>query len=285
MFACACSSWPGPAGGPPGRVSVRLTFPVAILFALLLGLAPSKLSLPCPCSSLCLLPFLVSPLVLFCCFTLPVSSAFCGFRKSAPCAFARWGCHPPIFFPCLCAAPLSLACPWRGSFIIFPFSALPAFFGSLPLPLRLSVASCSPPQFLWFLFRAGCRPTAHRLLFSLRFVVSALLVVAASCRPPRIGLCFAGVVGLLLDFPSFFSAFCFCAALAAPRGLSRLASAPAPSLCYPVIGALPLDFLCSRTAFSYCTPVGSWLAGAAACPPPLVCGLQVWSLCRCFIEA
>ena len=47
VCACACPSWPGWAGRPPGRVLVRLTFPVAGFGALFVCLAPSGLGLPC----------------------------------------------------------------------------------------------------------------------------------------------------------------------------------------------------------------------------------------------
>ena len=43
--ASACSSWPGRAGRPPGRVLVRLTFSFG-RFGFLLCLAPSRLGLP-----------------------------------------------------------------------------------------------------------------------------------------------------------------------------------------------------------------------------------------------
>ena len=46
VCACACLSWPGRAGWPPGRVLVRLTFPLAVLGALFACLAPSRLGLP-----------------------------------------------------------------------------------------------------------------------------------------------------------------------------------------------------------------------------------------------
>ena len=45
--ACACPAWPGRAGRLPGRVLVRLTFPLAFLASLFACSAPSGLGLPC----------------------------------------------------------------------------------------------------------------------------------------------------------------------------------------------------------------------------------------------
>ena len=47
VCACACPAWPGRAGRPPGRVLVRLTFPLAVLGSLSACSAPSGLGLPC----------------------------------------------------------------------------------------------------------------------------------------------------------------------------------------------------------------------------------------------
>ena len=46
VCACACPAWPGWAGWPPGRVLVRLTFPLAGLGALFACSAPSGLGFP-----------------------------------------------------------------------------------------------------------------------------------------------------------------------------------------------------------------------------------------------
>ena len=46
MQSCACSSWPGRAGGPPGRVFVRLTFPLTVL-SFFFAEPPSGFGCPC----------------------------------------------------------------------------------------------------------------------------------------------------------------------------------------------------------------------------------------------
>ena len=86
VFACACSSWSGRAGRPPGRVLVRLTFSFG-RFVFLLCLAPSGLGLPLSFSLL--LPFPVG------CYSRP-PAAWLAPRLCPP--LGRWllfgGCSP-----------------------------------------------------------------------------------------------------------------------------------------------------------------------------------------------
>ena len=122
VCACACPAWPGRACRPPGRVTVRLTFPLAVLGSLFARLAPFWLGLPCLWLLLVffffLFPFppLVAPSL---CPALRV------FRPRVPWALAS--CPPPSFF--LPPPPL-------------PSGAFPAF--------RLPGASAPPPPFLSF---------------------------------------------------------------------------------------------------------------------------------------
>ena len=109
--ACACPAWPGWVGRPPGRVLVRLTFPLAFLACLFACLAPSGLGLPCL--------WLLSGFFFFFVFFLssppsvrPVVSCFA--------CFPAWG-----------ALGLGVLLPPP------PSPPPPFFFGPLPLPAAL----------------------------------------------------------------------------------------------------------------------------------------------------
>ena len=131
VFACACSSWPGRAGRPPGRVLVRLTFSFG-RFVFLLCLAPSGLGLPLSFSLL--LPFPVG------CFSRP-PAAWLAPRLCHP--LGRWllfgGCSPapPPFVSRVFVAP---ACGLGVFFFFFFFFSFflrapplsPAFSGFRP---------------------------------------------------------------------------------------------------------------------------------------------------------
>ena len=153
MCAYACSSWPGQAGRPPGRVLVRLTFSFGC-FVFLLCLAPSGLGLP-PSLSL-LLPFLVAfrsfvcsffffpllyaPLVFgFLCFPAPGALGL-GAGLCSSCALAGFvSPGPPVVFPRLLLPPPPLCVSQFSSFplgaLVFfslSFRAPPLFSGSRP---------------------------------------------------------------------------------------------------------------------------------------------------------
>ena len=139
VFACACSSWPGRAGRPPGRVLVRLTFSFG-RFVFLLCLAPSGLGLPLSLSVL--LPFLVG------CFSRP-PAAWLAPRLCLP--LGRWllfgGCSPAP--PPLCVSRFSsLLLVALGFFFFFLLLLLPpcapvvSGFLWFPAPGALGLGAC-----------------------------------------------------------------------------------------------------------------------------------------------
>ena len=125
VCACACPDWPGRAGRPPGRVLVRLTFPLAILGSLFACSAPSWLGLP---RLWLLLGFFFVSFPLLPLVAPPLSLALRVFRPRVPWALASCCPAPPPFF---FAPPPSLLS-----------SAFPAF--------RLPLASAPPLAFFFF---------------------------------------------------------------------------------------------------------------------------------------
>ena len=162
---CACSSWPGWAGRPPGRVMVRLTFSCGCL-VLPPCSAPSGLGLPAlrvfffPLLffSLFLSPFSLPPLA------PPLSLAFCASRPRVPWALALFvfaSFSPPcpvffLFFPFFRAVlpllhpphgPLFCRfwCPGSRRFVVRPhplFRPPPTFF--FPVVFSLFAGPSSP---------------------------------------------------------------------------------------------------------------------------------------------
>ena len=140
VCACACPAWPGRADRPPGRVLVRLTFPLAVVASLFACSPPSTLGLPC----LWLL------LVFFC---------FCFFSPSpAACApvVSCFACFPAM--GALGLGVLSLPSPPPLLFFLLPPPSVrpvvPSFACS-PAWGALGPASCpppSPPPFLFLFF-------------------------------------------------------------------------------------------------------------------------------------
>ena len=137
VCACAC---PGRAGRPPGRVLVRLTFPLAVLGLLFACWAPSGLGLPCL--------WLLSGFFFFL-FPLPPPSLRP--RCVLLCVFSGPGCPqpwrlvaPPLFLappPCClwrfllsgCLGPLRpppplFFCLYFRLFLVFPFSVFFSLF-------------------------------------------------------------------------------------------------------------------------------------------------------------
>ena len=130
VCACACSSWPGPAGRPPGCVLVRLTYPVAGLSFFFVW-APPGLSCPCFGSSFgfffcffCVSSFPFPPTSALAPLLSPV---FCASRPWVPWALALFVClqpPPPIPPPCF-LLPLSSHLP-SGAPAVSGFLCLPA---------------------------------------------------------------------------------------------------------------------------------------------------------------
>ena len=128
VCACACSSWLGRAGRPPGRVLVRLTFSFG-RFGFLLCLAAPFLvffSFPCPrprCLSLSLV--------------------------SGPGCLEPWRCALRSFFPP--ASRLSVRARFFFFFLLGRWLLLGAWCPPPPLPLCLAgfvaAARCPPPPF------------------------------------------------------------------------------------------------------------------------------------------
>ena len=140
VCACACPAWPGRAGRPPGRVLVRLTFPLAGLGALFACSAPSGLGMPC----LWLLVFFFffffffpfsSPLP--CC--APVVSGFPCFPARGALGFGVLLPHPPLFFFFFLVLP-------RCALVVSCFACSPAR-GALGLGVLLPTP---PPLFFFF---------------------------------------------------------------------------------------------------------------------------------------
>ena len=181
VFACACSSWPGRAGRPPGRVLVRLTFSLG-RFVFLLCLAPSGLGLPLSFSLL--LPFPVG------CFSRPPAA--------------------------LCLVFSSLLLVALVFFFFFFFS----FFSVRPRCLRLSLVSgpgCPGPRRLRCLF---CWPSASRLSVRLSLFRAFPLAVGCSCvvaapPPPRAvcSVCFVVARWCVLCVPCALRSVRCCASL------------------------------------------------------------------------
>ena len=137
LCACVCSSGRGRAGRPPGRVLVRLSFPVAVILACVVSSAASGLGLPC----FCLFP----PFVLSFVFFSPLLSL----------AFLLSFALGPV-----CLPPLSF-------FEIFPFFLFvlfPCCFLAVHFSFRVCLSRCSsfvplllppPPGAVW-LFASSC---------------------------------------------------------------------------------------------------------------------------------
>ena len=202
VCACACPAWPGRAGRPPGRVLLRLTFPLAVLASLFACSAPSGLRLPC---LLLLLGFFV-----FFWFSSPFSPSWrprcallCVF--SGPGCLGPWRLVPPprlfFFFP----SPASVR-PVVSFFACFPALAAlglgvlfppPSFFFFCPPPSLLSLAfpafrlpwaSAPPLPFFLFFFRVFLF-FLFRFFFFLFFSFPILLLPVVRCGA---GLCVLG---------------------------------------------------------------------------------------------
>ena len=181
VCACACSSWPGPAGRPPGRVLVRLTFPLAVLSFFLVRPPPGW---GCACLGFSLVffvfPFFPSP--------SPLSHPRC-FRHFV---LSGLGC------PGLGALRLLLPPPFFFVFFVF-LSPFPSCV-SHPLVLRAPpVAGCGvllfPAAGVPGLGVARFPPAPPFFFLLPPFVFRFPRCVGACCCPP---LCFVLCVPLAI---------------------------------------------------------------------------------------
>ena len=234
--ACACPSWPGRAGRPPGRVLVRLTFSLCRLVFLLCW-APSGLGLPLLWFVGCLPP--PPPFFLLSVFHAPpLSLSYFGFRPWVPWALAPcFSFLPPPPPPCVF---FSLCAPLVSGSLWFPALGalgLGALFLFSPPPPRLVFffSLCAPlvSGFLWFSAPGAlglgaacclfCWPPAPRLPLRSRLfcgfclAVGCSLVVAAPPPPPPPPFCVSLFFSLPLCAPFLerflvISTLCVCCA-------------------------------------------------------------------------
>ena len=274
VCACACPSWPGRAGRPPGLVVVRLTF-----------------SCGRSCCALCLLgslragvaPFFFAPRLIW-------RSLFSG-----PGCPLLVSCPPPPFFfsPSPFFFLVRPRCLWRSVF------SGPGCLG----PWRLLVSPSLPFFFLAFP-RSSCSSSPGFFFFAF-FSLCALVVSCVPCFPAR------GALGLgvflspppplfsfffLLFLGPFFPpplAFFFCAPVVsgvpcvpawAALGLDALLSPPPPPP--PVVFSFLFSF-CFLFFFPRLCLAGGAVRGWRVCPGlwgVLVCASVVLSLSLLFVR-
>ena len=216
VCACACSSWPGRAGRPHGRVLVRLTFSFG-RFGFLLCLAPSGLRLPSFWSFL---------------FSFPLSSSarpLCLLLSlvSGPGCPGPWRCVLFVLlasrFSALCALSLLLCC-LPGCWLL-PGRCLPpppfvsrdfSCCRSVPLVFFSLVRALVVSRFLWFPARGALGlgavlcvffPPASRLSVRSRFFFPAWPLASPWCLVPplpTLPLCLAGFVAAARCPPPLF---------------------------------------------------------------------------------
>ena len=142
---CTCSSWPGRAGRPPGRVLVRLTFSSCQSWCTLRLLNPLR-------ALIALCAVIVGCFLLSFFFATLLSPAFRVFRPGVPWAWASCGPPPPLFFfpapPVSCVrwfparGAMGLCALW-SSCVALLFACLFFFPPLLPPPLKCQ------PELLW----------------------------------------------------------------------------------------------------------------------------------------
>ena len=246
VCVCACSSWLGWAGRPPGRVLVRLNFHLAVLGALLACSAPSGKGLPrlwlllgFSFSSFSPSPPLLRPrCVLLCVFSGP--GCLGPWRLVAP--------RPPLFFS-FSPSPYSV-CPVVSCFSCFPAS------GALGLGLLLP----PPPPPCPFFFVFCPPPPPPSCLW--RFLLSGCLGCLRPPPPP------------FFLFFVFFPFFSFCRLCGAGRVCASWAVGCA-RVCLG--GAVPVVALCALAGVLWC-----WLLGLAVlCCLPVGLGVVLRWCCPC----
>ena len=247
-----CSSWPGRAGWPPGRVLVRLTFSFG-RFLFLLCLAPSGQGLPLPWSFVC--PPL--PLFLFFFFVFPLLSSLrplCLLLSlvSGPGCPEPWRC---VLFVLLASRFLALR-------------VIPLLWCCLAVGCSLAVALPPPP----FVSRCFCRrsvPCFRFFFFLCAHPLSPAFSVFRLRVPWALALCFVFFVGLPLPGSPCALASFVCPAwpLAASWWLP-----PPPPFCVSRFSSLPLGAPFPPFSFFPCVvrPRCLWLSlvSGPGCPGP-----------------
>ena len=262
VFACACSSWPGRAGRPPGRVLVRLTFSFG-RFVFLLCLAPSGLGLPLSLSLL--LPFLVG------CFSRP-PAAWLSVRSRLACVSRlAVGCSLVV------APPPPSPFVSRGFWSLL-LCALVFFFFFLRL-----FSLCAHVALAFSGFRPRVPWASALALFALlAFRFSALrALVLLSCFPPGCWLLLPGCCPPPPPFVSRGFRVCrsvLCAVLccASLGAVPRRAAARSVARCCAVVCCVALvccRCLLRRALWRCPSPWGPVLCGAAFCGVPPRCVL------------
>ena len=145
---------------------------------------------------------------------------------------------------------------------------LPLVFAPLSFCLCLRLSPFAAPKHALFVFRGCCCPALRFALFCVCFValrvtvgrLSAPVAACASPPPPNFpGLCFAGVLALLLAFPSDLLAVFFCAPVCRLSALvAASCSSPPWWLVVPCAGAA-WCFVVPCCYVVHCAP------GAAVC--------------------
>ena len=279
--ACACPAWPGRAGRPPGRVLVRLTFPLAVLASLFACSAPSGLGLPC-------LWLLLGFFVFFCFFSpspprcAPVVSCFACLPAPGALGLGVLSPPPPTFFslPPLCAPRCLLLCvfsglgcpgPWRlvapypppGSFFFF-------FLGSSPPPPP-------PPSLLFLAFPASRLPSAYApppfflfFVLLLFFLLRVCCVCSGvSCRVfPVLPVCCAVRVVRAVSGAGVVGSWCPCLLL----GVCWWIWLPGVVVWWCVSALVPV----SGVAVAGRPPCGVPFPCAVSCGAVLPCGAVLW---------
>ena len=228
VFACAPSSWPGGAGRPPGRVLVRLTFPLAAL-SFCFAQAPPGWG----CAFLVpLFAFFLSSFFFRCSLCAPpLSLAFPGFRPRVPWALALSVSLPSpllsLFFFCAPVVFCFLWFPAPGALGLGAVSSCPPFplSPSRPPLLFFSLAFCAfPPLLLFVLLVSPARFSVCSRCFcvSRLTVGSSLVVTVPPPPPPRALLCLAGSVAAARCSVSFSR----CSLCAPPLSLAFSGSWP-----------------------------------------------------------
>ena len=319
MCVCACSSGPGRAGWPPGRVLMRLNFPLAVLSPCFARPSPGW-GCPFPvllfacflffffsrprCLRLSVGPSLGCPWPWRPVFSSPsppppqcsffrrrrVVSGFLGFRHRVSRVLALCDFLPPPLFFSFCRSGISLL--GLGSFgllFVFPRPPFPPLFS----PFFLFVAFCPPPPPLVFVWWVSTTCYSAVLVLPLHFCFLPRPFPLSGGRP----FCCDRLVSILRVSSCCRSLFrvvplLFCSCLLACRSSAVVAACrPPPSCCAccalcclvsPRCAGLPSGVLRCRVAvlWAACRAVVSCLAFFVGC-----CALWgvLWGVLLCVV--